>query len=129
MEDILKELVAFIQNAAPVLWEAAYRQAYVTAIFNAGWALVGVVGAYLSYRLAKHGLKIVRERQEKGGHCYHDPDPWDVDTMGMVICGGVAAPLLTLLAIVSTSEVLARLINPTYYAILILVRMIPGGGR
>jgi len=129
METIIQELVAFVQKAAPVMWEAAYRQVYVNALYSLGWALIWSIVGVVSYKVAKHSLRVVatrRSENENKDWSYSKEEPWDTDTFLGVYLGYAAALFSLICVIVNAFTIVGYFINPSYYAIQNLIKLFPG---
>ena len=127
METLIQELVAFVQKAAPVMWEAAYRQVYVNALYSLGWALIWSIVGIISYKIAKYSLRVVEARKTNNeiSH-YSDDDPWDTDTI-LGVYSGYTMALFSLIAIIICAFTIGGyFLNPNYYAIQNLIKLFPG---
>ena len=106
MEDreLLLELVDLVEQTAPQLWEIALRQ---VSIYAGHYVLVALFFCLIIYIL--RGVPV-------------DNDERDVK----LLIQGIILVLCTF-ALFMLYEFAARLINPQYYAIEILVNLISGG--
>ena len=104
---ILAELVEFVRNATPVIWEAAYRQVYVIAIYQAITSLVCFAIAWL---VISHGSKLWNDKPEKQAYHYDAYVAWSYIIRGV-------AMIFVILAIIFGSSVIGPLVNPEYYAL------------
>jgi hypothetical protein len=100
MNDAIQKLVDAVQKASPVVWQAAYRQAYLSGF---EWLLLLIVLIAITTILTKMGL------------FYHRRDESD-DGIGVVLCSiGAGISLIVSTFIVAT--VLDCFVNPTFQAI------------
>ena len=107
MEDelvgILSKLVEFVENASPVIWEAALKQVEVSIVRASMWAVVLTALAaalvYLTIRAARYGL---------------DEDD---DFIFPAFLVGCLATVSTGAVILLVSDLVGYILNPTYYAI------------
>ena len=118
MEDgLIQRLVEFVEKAAPVMWEAAYRQVYVNILQNTIYGLFFLVGAIVCYMFGRYW----KNREAKSS--------WDEEnyTLYMLIflTVGLIALFLSFLFFVPA---IGGLINPDYYAIKNLINLFPMGG-
>ncbi len=119
MEDelvgVLGKLVEFVENASPVIWEAAQRQVLVNVVRTSVWAvalaLVCGVSIYLARKLYKKSL--AEESNKKSS-----------DLRDASIIVSVSAVLLTGAVIALVNNVVGYLLNPTYYAIENILSMV-----
>jgi len=52
MNEAIKKLVDAVQQASPVVWNAAYRQVWIDGVENIIWLIASVVGCILLWKLA-----------------------------------------------------------------------------
>ncbi len=104
-QQLLGELVQFVQEAAPAAWEAVRRQAIVTGV---QYASVGFIFLILS------GLSGIASWKD-----YKKFGRWDSEKpMGVwLFLSIIGAAIAAILFIVS----IGRFINPDYYAIKLLI--------
>jgi hypothetical protein len=119
-QDLLKELVETVQNIAPRVWEIAIRQVYVGMI---GWILfllVALGGLILAIWIFRSMLGSYRKEVEayKAKEQYSDPDP------SWIVLGTFFVLLAMAITSLPIYEILARLINPHWYAIELLVNYV-----
>jgi purine-cytosine permease-like protein len=108
MTQILQQLIDAVKQTAPVIWEAYYRQIYVGAF---GFFLAALVVAVL-------GIMIVSAINKTKGKSNED----DVSGAGKFIGWFIFAIVVLL-----TGCALARLYNPNYYAIKLILSSLQGG--
>lgn len=110
--DAIRQLIEFIQTSAPVVWDSLIRQVYVEAF---GSALVMVVLIIAGIALLRLSLKLKRE--EDAREYSDDADDWWWGALALGI-------LFLLLASVSLYMGIARLVNPIYYAIQLILPVV-----
>ena len=112
-EELIYKLVDFLETASPMVWEAAVRQSIVNAWVNVLWFVILAVSTGGLVWGVKHCLRQWKE------HPYHD---WDMGVGVLSIIAAVAG----LIAFNCLAFAIKSGLNPTYYAILNLIELIPG---
>lgn len=126
-QDVLAELVAFVQGAAPVIWESCVRQAVMTGIQNLLWAVIVLGGLVTCLRLRplflKKHLEVLKSKEGR-----HSEGWWgyryDNEYKVLAIWCMVGAAILAIFFVGIMNGAIARLINPDYYAIQLLLRYV-----
>jgi uncharacterized membrane protein len=114
MTELLQELIKFLQQASPFIWQALVRQVYVDAAGNIAWAGMLIFLAVVTAKCAQWCYKKHKEDR------FAD---WDV-YLAISATFGVAAALIVFALLVCAMQQLA---NPEYYAIQYILRQIGGG--
>ena len=121
MDIVLEQLMAYVDeiaslvsDAAPFVWELAMKQVYVEL---AGSVLYGLACIGMFFGIAFYARWY--RKQEFSQYSTHE-----LHVVTMVIAGAIAVPTFLL----SVYEITARLINPTWYAIKLLLETAAGGG-
>ena len=110
------QIAGLVSDSAPVAWELLMRQVYVQVASNTILALVGlalIIGASKS-------IKPIKKAIENKGH-YDEPESWFIATAVAYIAG--AACFIT-----GVHCTMVRLINPSWYAIKLLLETAGIGG-
>ena len=118
MEDelvgILGKLIDFVENASPVIWEAAQRQVVANIASGALWAIVWVVVLYGSFRL--------------GGFLWTKGKEADLLDEDFIYAGSICAYACSVafgfVALHLGISVVKMAINPAYYAIENILSMV-----
>lgn len=108
MDELLRELIEFLKNASPMVWETLHRQVYVQAAQYAFWLVLFGAAVIPCVVLVRKFLEL-REEDEWGDHEL----PIALGLMGCALFGILAAFCLV--------SAVSRLINPDYYAIQIIL--------
>lgn len=127
MDEVLKLLLADIETAvsklmeiAPQVWAVHVMQVRVVAIQNLIWAVVLALLNIPSMRIL---AALIRGRKKQAAKEYYsDTVEWDLGIAGMVCLIGI----LIFAACYYLSDAVGRLVNPNYYAIMAVFRMIKG---
>lgn len=120
MDELLRELIEFVQQASPMIWETLVRQVYVQAMQSAVWSvfwllLVGVsVKALAWFNRRDHDGDLVMV-DEYGTNAEH--------ALGVVfsIFTALVASVLFFYCVV---DFVSRLANPDYYAIQLILEQL-----
>lgn len=123
MDKLLTELINMVKNAAPALWAIARRQVLVESI---EWAIgfVFFVGLCVLLLIWWKHINAWKRSEDFGG--YSDDAEYDTQKW-IIIAMSVLMACINVLVILP--EVYGRLINPDYYAIYVLIRLVkPFGG-
>jgi hypothetical protein len=112
IDEVLRKLIDFLQEASPFVWSTLLRQVYVDAAGNIAWSVGLLVLAFVLYKAGKYGKE-------------HATDYNMLGEMGLIawfFCAlfGVASFSLLVDAIKYFS-------NPEFYAIQYILRQIGGG--
>lgn len=112
IEEKLIDLVSKLEELAPHIWQVAVRQVYATAIADAFLAVIltAIVLVWI-FRLSPPLVSRL-----EGDDCFIFP----------LIVGWGGTALLGFWAVSNTYYTILKLVNPTYYAIEILMKLIPG---
>ena len=125
MDEVLVKLVEFVENASPVIWEAAQRQVVADMATNAIWIVAAVgLAAFLVWvaRGCENVILGIEEYNEgKGWSNAKDSEGWHMS----LIMSYVGVVALTLGALVLLTGNIRMAINPTYYAIQNIMGMVP----
>ena len=116
MEELLAQLMQYVDEiaglvveTAPAVWEILIRQVYVEVVGNALWALVGLVLVVVASLFIRPVKKAVANQGR-----YDENECWYIAIVLAYLAG---VPLF----LASLYAVLARLINPAWYAVKILL--------
>jgi len=110
----LGEFVDFIRDVSPALWEIAKRQVQIHIALNAFWLLVFIGALYACVRWYKWAHVAKRTRSNTADYEVHE---------GFAVGFCITCAFLVMIV---TGSILKRAINPDYYAILELSRMVTG---
>ena len=108
------EIAGLVSDSAPVVWEMVMKQVRVQI---AGHVVCIVAGIILVV-----GVVFYTRWYRK--HSFGTYDMKEMHIIAMVILGAISAPL----TLCSLYEVIARLINPSWYAIKLLLKIAGIGG-
>ena len=112
-EDLIYKMVGFLESASPVLWEASVRQATMTGYSNLMWCIVLLICALASARGAVYGFREAKKER-------YTEWEWIWPSLATI------APFLTGFAFGCLDYAIRMLANPTYYAVKLLLKLIPG---
>ena len=108
-EQILTELVRFVRDAAPPVWEIYRRQVVIVSVQYTLWALVFCGIGFLSFKTGNAAMKKYKE-VSRDCHSFSTGD------VAAYLMWAIAA-LLSAIAFAFASDTIGRLINPDYYVI------------
>lgn len=125
MNEIAKQLGVAVEKVYPML----YKQSIIEGVVGLGWTVLGVGLVYVGYKKYIKRLTIIKEVEEREveGRGYKfvkvSYEAEEVLSMRLWVC--TAMILLGVLMIVANlSSSLTALINPDYYMIENIVRMV-----
>lgn len=125
MNEIAKQLGVAVEKVYPML----YKQSIIEGVVGLGWTVLGVGLVYVGYKKYIKRLTIIKEVEEREveGRGYKfvkvSYEAEEVLSMRLWVC--TAMILLGVLMIVANlSSSLTALINPDYYMIENIIRMI-----
>jgi hypothetical protein len=113
-DEILRELIEFIENASPAVWSTLLKQVRLDAFSGLAWAVVMIVVAVVAFWLASSAYKNDNSR-----------DDWREEKM---VGGSIAFVLSSVVAFALSVDAIMRLVNPEFYAIRFILMQIGGGG-
>lgn len=102
-ENTIQELITFIKNASPLMWETLIRQVYSDAITGGIWAFMCLLLSAFSVGMLKASAKMKNENDDYWAF-------WAVLSASTIILSS----LFGLLFITTTTQML---VNPNYYAV------------
>ena len=111
MTDILKELIQYLKDISPLVWETLIKQVYANTIELAVWFVVLLIFSYLFSRVAKYGTQELQKDE------WSD---WEIAAPILYIFAALCIPA----GIACLIGVIKYLYNPEFYAIQILLRSI-----
>jgi hypothetical protein len=114
MTELLQQLVEFIKDASPYVWNLLIKQEYINAYANLIWTgillLVCIIGIIIGTKMWKLGNK-------------ENDDDWYSASFAFfifsIISGVVGLAILT--------PAIKILLNPEYYAIIHIIEKLTGG--
>jgi hypothetical protein len=116
-DEILRELIEFIENASPAVWSTLLKQVYSDAFTLLAWGVFVAILAVVSFKLAR-----VFNKKNKDG--YNGRDDYEFMLWMTSVLAVVAVPS----AFAMFVEAIKYLINPEFYAIRFILMQIGGGG-
>ncbi len=102
MDTLLQELIAFLQNASPLVWSALMKQVYAVGVQKAVLSLFFVLVFFALLWLANRGTKMEK-----------NDDEWE----GLDWFAWLLSIMAAFIAVASASGAIMRFYNPEYYAI------------
>jgi len=111
IDQALQDLINFIKNAAPMVWETLIRQVYNDAITYTFWALTLLVFTIILFRVGKRWEKTSEEEHDDSGIC--------MLPYAFAVIFIIAIPILI-------SNAIRMFVNPNFYAIKSILGMISG---
>ena len=103
-EEILRELLAFIKDASPFVWQTLYKQVYVEVFGKFIWALVWLCCTVALLRFKKYAF-----RQYE----IYDDSMWDVWAWLSFIGSGITIFIFFIFLV----SAIQWLLNPDFYII------------
>lgn len=113
MDEVLLELVTFLKEVSPFIWETLIRQVYVEAFSDFAWFVILFVVCVCFYKLGVYGNKQYKE----DSHSH-----WEVTRIMCFILSG-AMGLVSPIPLVSGIK---YLLNPEFYAIKFILEILSG---
>ncbi len=112
IDDVLSKLIAFLENASPMVWQTLLRQVRADAIAGLFWAgfLLGV--SFGLWRLTRYALAMARDRNEDTG--------WMLGAM----FGFMGVVISALASVGNLVTAFKYLYNPEFYAIQYIISQI-----
>lgn len=104
LKEVFAPVAAKIGVGAQYGWEVVVRQQYVEAFGSFLQFLMGVVTAYVTYRIVKYGMNELKQ---------DDDSLWVVGIWVL----GIGGALLSLVLMSGLYDAIAHVINPQFYAI------------
>lgn len=108
LQDVLTQLVLFVEEAAPAVWAIAMKQVMVRTIKRIVWTILSAIAVPFLWKLAKHQREL------------HD-DEFDLYDAGYVL-SLIAMAVCIILGIANGLAIIGYLLNPEYYAIELLLQ-------
>ena len=109
LDKLLRELIEFVKNASPVIWAALVKQVYVVALQHAIWIIVPITSLIVFF---SRQIKEAVEDDNTGELTFY---VWIFRIVALIVMIGLA------------SAAIARVINPDFYAIQLILDSL--GGR
>jgi hypothetical protein len=112
IDDVLRKLIDFLQEASPLVWNILLKQVYVDAAGSVAWSVALLVIAFVLYKAGKYG------KENATGHNLSGEmglAAW----IGCTIAGASSFGLLV--------DAIQRFANPEFYAIKYILSIIAGG--
>lgn len=126
-QTLIQELVEFVKTASPIIWQAAYRQAYMQAI-ESFLVFLGLVSlALYGAKWYRHftGISDSLSDKIKNSTGYNGTYEHDKEGVDIIRVALVALIIIVIgISILALSAVVSRVLNPDYYAIKILAEMV-----
>ena len=113
IEEVLSQLIAFLQEASPLVWATLIKQVYVEAVADLIWAIGLIVVCILLAKLGNYG------RKESEKDKYSEWGFW----FWFVYLSSAFAVLISFSLFVSA---LMQFVNPEFYAIRYILQQITG---
>ena len=116
-EALILRLIDVVETASKKLWGIAYRQVYVTILYDFLWFVLFAVLAFVLYKTFKRYWK--EAHREKEGR-------FD-DTTGSEIAfvlSGIGIVFCFFVVFTSVGMIIGKFINPEYYAIKVLLDLV-----
>lgn len=117
IDEVLRKLIEFLQEASPLVWQTLVKQVYVEAFSKFAWGALLLVGAFFLVKFAAK-LKATYEEEYPDGRWAEDSVAGFVYLMSLFV--GVAGFAFVISA-------LKWVANPEYYAIRLILSNIGGG--
>ncbi len=108
VDEILKELVEFLQQVSPLVWTSFVRQVYAIAFSQIAWAVAILVICFIMWRFSNFC-----EKWQKTDDYY--ADEWVLRILSIFM------PFISFGLIVSA---VMRIYNPDYYAVMLILHQI-----
>jgi hypothetical protein len=113
VDEILKKLIEFLQQASPLVWASLVRQVYAIAFSQIAWSVAVLVLCFAAWKFSNFC-----EKQQENDD-YNDDD-WS--TAKWVLRSLSALALLIPFGLVVSA--IMRIYNPDYYAIWLILAQI-----
>lgn len=113
-EKILRMLVEFVETASPIVWKMAKKQVEVCVVQLGFWMCFSIMGSIALIKLAQWCDKRAKFASYSDAHI----------GMALAIAGVI---ICAFTAIVIASNLIGLLLNPEYYAVRVLMRLVGAG--
>lgn len=114
MDELLKELIEFVQQASPLVWSALLKQVYIYAFQHLVWGVLfgslALVCSIVCSRFTAKWITLVKEEDYVEDHVSF-----------LSVFSGCLAILSWLITFGMLIEGISRFINPEYYAIRLIL--------
>jgi len=124
MDEVINELIEFLKNASPFVWQTLVKQVYVEQYTKLLWVIFFIVVVAIClgvYKKADNNKKLIIEKE---GTPHWTPDTETQDTIRGVSLFVAAGCSVAAFAISTT--IFACLMNPEFYAIRYVIESITG---
>lgn len=112
MDTMLQELITYLKEVSPAVWETLMRQVYMNAIIAIIWGVAGLVLFVACLMLVRKAYKKVQEAPR-----------WDAVGSEMIIMfGSVGAGIGIVGFLICITSAIPMLLNPQYYAIELILQ-------
>lgn len=112
IDEVLRKLIDFLQEASPLVWSTLLKQVYVDAAGNIAWSVGLLVIAFVLYKAGKYGKENATDYNMSG----------EMGWIAWVLCAFAGAGSFGLLV-----DAMKNFANPEFYAIQYILRQIGGG--
>lgn len=113
MGTLLQELVTYLKEVSPMLWETLMRQVYMNAVATSAWAVAMLVLAGIS-------LYVCRKAYKKTSAENREWSSSVIDEMS-VIFGAVGFVTGVIVFMICITMAIPMFLNPQYYAIQLIL--------
>ena len=113
IDEVLKKLIEFLQQASPLVWEALVRQVYAIAFSQIAWAVGVGVSIFAMWKFSNYAEKQQTEDE-------YNEEEWKQTKLFFRV-GAVLFMFIPFGLIVSASM---KIYNPAYYAINLILSQI-----
>jgi len=114
MNETLSQLMEFLKEASPMVWETLIKQVYVEAVRDFTWSILFFIVCFFLVKTGVYGQKQSEENYNSD---------WSSGMWFAYIGAGISG----LIALIVLSSVITHVINPEFYAIRFILYSISGG--
>jgi hypothetical protein len=111
IDEVLKQLIDFLQTASPMVWETLIKQVYITGLSYVLWGAGLGVASFYCIKVGNYGRRQMED---------------DADWFGGAILAFVGAALTGVTSFGLLVSAIAHFINPEFYAIQYILAQIGG---
>lgn len=117
LQELLAQLVQFVQDKSPIVWEMAMKQVYTKIVLDIFWGLVFLIVAVLAYKSFRHFYKVTQDIKSSD---HVTPWEWENTEIAFIISALISVATFFFF-LVEIGLIISYVMNPQYYALKILM--------
>lgn len=121
MESILQQLIDFVKEASPVIWQAYVQQAVISGINSLIFSTMLLVGGILSLLYGKVNEKLHATEEEVTDHWGNKNKPRQDEFRDKYFGAYIVSAICYIWSTIELTMGIGHLFNPNYYAIQLMI--------